>query len=168
MSRRLTWLPHPWLSLFMLLIWLLLVNELSFASLLSAALLGWLIPLATHRFWPDPPHLRHPYVLLRFVLRVLGDIVQANFEVARLILGRSGNLQPAFIEYPLELRQDFTISLLASTISLTPGTVSADIDQKRHLLLIHAFNVADEQALIDTIKTRYERPLQEVFECSTT
>ncbi|TVP88991.1 MAG: Na+/H+ antiporter subunit E [Pseudomonadaceae bacterium] len=167
MTRRIRGLPRPWLSLFMLLIWLLLVNDLSFASVLTGALLGWLIPLVTYRFWPDPPQLRHPVVLLRFVLRVLGDIVQANFQMARLILGRSADLQPAFIEYPLDLRHDFTISLLASTISLTPGTVSADIDRKRHLLLIHAFNVVDEQALIDTIKTRYERPLQEVFECST-
>ena len=167
MKLRLRGLPHPWLSLFMLLIWLLLVNDLSFASLLGGVLLGWLIPLATHRFWPDPPRLSHPLTLLRFALRVLGDIVQANFQMARLILGRSADLQPAFIEYPLDVRHDFTIGLLASTISLTPGTVSADIDRERHLLLIHAFNVVDEQALIETIKTRYERPLQEVFECST-
>lgn len=165
--KRIPGFPHVWLSIAIFLIWLLLINDLSFLSVSGAVLLGWLIPLATNRFWPEPPHVRRPLVFLRFILRVLYDIVQANFEVARLILGHSNKLHPAFIEYPLELEQDFTISMLASTISLTPGTVSADIDRSRQLLLIHAFNVVDEQAMIDTIKTRYERPLKEVFECST-
>lgn len=168
MSAPGKWLPHPWLSLLLLGVWQLLVNDLSVGSLLMGAILGWVIPLLTHAFWPDPPRLHRPWVLIRFVLRVLGDILFANFEVAKLILGSSRRLQPAFVVYPLELRNEFGIGVLATTISLTPGTVSADVSEDHRNLLIHGLDVPDEQELIDTIKQRYEKPLMEVFECSTT
>lgn len=166
MSRR-SILPHPWLSLVLLLVWLMIMNSFSLGTWLLGLFLAWGIPQLTDVFWPDPPTLHRPLVLLRFALRVFGDIVIANLDVARLVLGPNRNLRPAFVEYPLELTHEFAISLLASTISLTPGTVSSDISQDRQILLIHALDVGDEQDLIETIKQRYERPLMEVFECST-
>jgi multicomponent K+:H+ antiporter subunit E len=56
-------------------------------------------------------------------------------------------------------------TILASIITLTPGTVSVDIDQERHMLLVHALDVTDVPAAIDTIKRRYEAPLKEIFGC---
>jgi multicomponent K+:H+ antiporter subunit E len=50
-------------------------------------------------------------------------------------------------------------------VSLTPGTVSIDIDRATRMLRVHALNVADEAELIATIKRRYEAPLKEVFGC---
>ena len=55
--------------------------------------------------------------------------------------------------------------LLASTITLTPGTVSANLRMDGKTLLIHALDVRDEQTLIRTIRERYEQPLKEIFEC---
>ena len=167
MSRR-SLLPHPWLSLVLLIIWLLIMNSFSAGTWLLGLFLAWGIPQLTKVFWPDPPVLHRPLVLLRFALRVLVDIGIANMDVARLVLGPNRNLGPAFIEYPLELTHDFAISMLASTISLTPGTVSSDISIDRRILLIHALDVDDEHVLIETIKQRYERPLMEVFQCSIT
>lgn len=167
MTTRRTLLPHPWLSLFLVLVWQLIMNDLSAGTLIMGFFLAWGIPLITHVFWPDPPTLHKPLTLLRFTLRVLGDILMANLDVAKLILGPSSKLRPAFVEYPVELTHDFAIHLLASTISLTPGTVSSDISDDRKTLLIHGLDVADEQELIETIKQRYERPLMEVFQCST-
>lgn len=168
MSARRRWLPHPWLSLILLLTWQLLMNATSVGTLLMGAFLGWVIPLITQVFWPNPPTLHKPLVLIGFVLRVLLDILTANLQVARLIIGPTRQLQPAFVEYPLQLTHDFAISLLASTVSLTPGTVSADLSEDRRTMLIHGLNVADADELIRTIKQRYEAPLREVFECSRT
>jgi multicomponent K+:H+ antiporter subunit E len=142
------------------------MNSLSAGTWVLGIVLAWGIPQLTDVFWPNPPKLHQPLVLLRFAVRVLGDIAIANLEVAKLVVGANASLQPGFVEYPLELTDDFAISLLASTISLTPGTVSADISDDRRMLLIHALTVSDEDALIETIKQRYERPLMEVFECS--
>lgn len=159
-------LPHPWLSLSMLIGWQLLMNQVSAGSLVMGAVLAILIPWLTNVFWPNPPTSCRVDRLLLFVCRVLVDIVTANLQVAKLILGPRRELRPAFVEYPLSLQHEFSISVLASTISLTPGTVSADISADRKTLLIHGLDIGDEQELIEHIRRRYEQPLKEVFECS--
>jgi multicomponent K+:H+ antiporter subunit E len=65
---------------------------------------------------------------------------------------------------PLALTSDLAISLLASTICLTPGTVSARLTLDRQYLLVHALDVADADQLAAIIKARYETPLREIFE----
>ena len=161
MSKR---LPHPLLTPALAAIWLLLNNSLAPGQILLGVLLGWLIPLFTLRFWPETVRIRRPWVLLRFLALVLMDIVLANLVVARLILGRPERLRPAFIEVPLELESDLAISLLANTICLTPGTVSAHLSPDRRTLLVHALDAPDPEAVRAAIKTRYEAPLKAVFE----
>ncbi|SEF83298.1 Na+/H+ antiporter subunit E [Nitrosomonas ureae] len=157
-------LPHPILSLTLTGLWLLLVNSITPGQIVLGLLLGWMIPLLTLRFWPEVVTIRKPFTLLRYVGLLLWDIIVANFTVARLILGDLDRLKPIFIQLPLSLTSDLAISLLASSITLTPGTVSAKLSEDRRYLLVHALNEADPDTLIATIKQRYERPLQEIFE----
>lgn len=167
MIRPRRWLPTPLLSILLLVVWLLLVRSLAFGHILLGTLLAVTIPLATSRFWDTQPHVARPWLLLRFVLRVLGDIIIANLEVAWLIVNPWRRLRPHFVEYPLMLEDRFTVTLLANTISLTPGTVSANLRMDGKTLLIHALNVEDEEALIAHIRERYEQPLKEIYACST-
>ena len=160
--RRL--LPHPLTTLALTLVWLLLVNSLASGQIVLGLLLGWAIPLFTLRFWPETLRISRPFTLLRFIIRLLGDIVAANLTVARLILGRPERLRPAFIIVPLALKSDLAISLLANTICLTPGTVSSRLSLDRKHLLVHTLDTADPERLVATIKSRYEAPLQEIFE----
>jgi multicomponent K+:H+ antiporter subunit E len=93
------------------------------------------------------------------------DIVIANLVVAKLILLHPPRSYRArFVRLPLDLRNELAITVLASTISLTPGTVSSDLNLNQRYLLIHCLDVEDEAALIARIKARYETPLKEVFE----
>ena len=160
--RRL--LPHPLTTLALTLVWLLLVNSLASGQIVLGLLLGWAIPLFTLRFWPETLRISRPFTLLRFIIRLLGDIVAANLTVAWLILGRPERLRPAFIIVPLALKSDLAISLLANTICLTPGTVSSRLSLDRKHLLVHTLDTADPERLVATIKSRYEAPLQEIFE----
>lgn len=158
------WLPHPILTPTLALIWVLLANSLAPGSILLGLLLGWLIPLFTLRFWPDPVPVRRPLTLLRFLLVVGYDILVANLAVAWLILRGADHIRPAFVEVPLDLRSELGISLLANTVSLTPGTVSSWLSPDRRILVVQGLDVADPEALVDTIKRRYEAPIREVFE----
>ena len=158
-------LPQPLFSLFLWLVWLLLNNTVAPGHLLLGALLALALPLFTVRFWPNRPRIRRPLKLLGYIALLLWDIVLATLTVARLILGPSARLRPSFLRLPLALRDEFAIVVLANAISLTPGTVSADLSADRRTLLIHALDVDDPAREIIRIKQRYERPLQEIFEC---
>ena len=165
MPARVMLLPHPKLSAFLLVLWLLLNNSAAPGHLLLGALLGMLIPLFTRRFWPERLGLANPGLMLRFTGRILWDIIMANFAVARVVLGPRSAVQPAFVHVPLDIHDDFPVTVLASVVSLTPGTVSAGIDAERRYLLVHALSVDDTEALARDIKTRYEAPIKEIFAC---
>ena len=141
------WLPYPLLSLSLLLLWLLLANQLNVGQLLLGAFLGWGIALLVRGFWIDARPVAHPLKLCRFLL-LFDDAV-----------GRA-------VVVPLELRDELALIMLTSIISLTPGTVSADISDDRRSLLLHCLDVSDPQALVAQVKARYEAPLLEVFPCS--
>jgi multicomponent K+:H+ antiporter subunit E len=139
-------------------------NTVAPGQILLGMLLALILPWLTHRFWPEHTRWRRPLGLIPYVGIVLYDIVVANLIVARIILSRPREVRSRFIHLPLELRGEFAITLLANTITLTPGTVSAGVDRDHHRLLIHCLDVADEALQIAQIKQRYERRLLEIFE----
>jgi multicomponent K+:H+ antiporter subunit E len=153
------------MSAVLFLVWLLLNYSLSAGHVVLGAFLAVLIPLFTRRFFPEPVYLSRLGIGLRFLVTVLWDIVVATFTVTRLSLGPTSKLKPRFVRIPVALEDDFALTALTSTISLTPGTVSVEIAPGRGHLLIHALDVDDEAALVRTIKRRYEAPIKEIFQC---
>ena len=157
-------LPHPALTLTLAVVWVLLAKELSAGSVLLGLLLGWLIPWITRPFWPDRPRLRRPLRIVEYVLVVLWDICIANVQVARVVLTvRDADLRPAFIAIPLELTAPEAITAFAATITLTPGTVSADLADDGRSLLVHCLHAPEPEAVVAEVKDRYERRLKEIF-----
>jgi multicomponent K+:H+ antiporter subunit E len=96
---------------------------------------------------------------------VIWDIIVANFQVAYLILFRRGeSLRSRLVTVPFELRTPEAITALAGTITMTPGTVTADLSGDGRALLVHCLETDDEEATVATIKSRYETRLQRIFE----
>ncbi|MCK9533872.1 MAG: Na+/H+ antiporter subunit E [Pseudomonas sp.] len=165
MSRA-RWFTHPLGSIGLLLVWMLLVDDFtSVGHWLLGSFLGILIPRVTSTWWPRLPRIYSWKHLFVFAQHMLIDIVVANFHVARLALSRIDDLQPLWVQVPYDLDEDLAIYLLASAISLAPGTLAASIDHQRSVLTVHALHCDDEQALIAEIKQRYEQPLREAFKC---
>ncbi len=156
-------LPSLPLSLAVFLLWLLLVSEISAGGLLLATALAIVLPLMASTLQPPRAHFGPMVVALRLAATVAVDIVVSNIEVARRILGPQSALAPAFIWVPLDIKSAHGITALASIITLTPGTVSAQLAEDQRHLLVHCFNLADADEAIATIKARYEAPLMEIF-----
>lgn len=164
MIRR--WLPHPALAAFMVLVWMLLLESAAFGVVLLGIILSVAITRWSTVFWADQVSFFRPGLLLKLVPLVLWDILVANVIVAKLILGPNRRLQPGFLAIPLDVTDPHAVTALASIITLTPGTVSAQLSDDARTLYVHALNVSDPDAEIHHIKQRYEAPLKEIFECS--
>lgn len=163
MLRRI--FPHPWLSAALLVTWFLLVNHLMVGSLVMAAILAIAIPMVISAFWTDTATVRNLPAIIGFGLIVLWDIVKANFIVARLVLFvPNSRMKSAWIAVPLDLTVPEAITVLASTITLTPGTLTAEMSADGRALLVHALHAPDPDAVRDEIKTRYEARLKRIFE----
>lgn len=165
MARMFHWLfPHPLLTILLTIVWVLLQNVISAGMVVFGVILGTIIPRLTAAFWPERPGGFRVSKMIPYMLLVMWDILVANIQVAWIVLTVSnGKLKPAWITVPLDLRKPEAITLLAGTITLTPGTVSADISESGHFLLVHVLHTDDPQAEVDAIKTRYEARLKEIF-----
>jgi multicomponent K+:H+ antiporter subunit E len=160
-------LPAPLLSLALFFTWLMLNGSASAGHLLLGAALAVVLPWCTERWRPDKARLSRIGIALRLGWHVLLDIVKSNLVVARRILGPEQAITPRFVWVPLSLRDPHAIVALAGIVTMTPGTLSADLSDDRRHLLVHAFDVDDdagEAALIADIQQRYEAPLKLIFE----
>lgn len=157
------WWPHPVLSVLLALAWLALQQSLSPAQLLTAVVLAWAVPRLVHRFLGEQLHIRSWRSAWRLLFVVLWDIIVSNVTVARIVLSPGANPQPAWVPIALTVTHPTAITLLASIITMTPGTVSCIVDEQRQLILVHALDCDDPQALAQQIQQRYEQPLREIF-----
>lgn len=140
--------------------WILLVGDLSLGTLIMAVILalgiGWFIP--------PMPRIIRPLALIAYVGLVIWDVVVASLQVARIIVFMPrGQIKSAFIAVPIDLPHAQAITILAGTITLTPGTLTADISSDGSVLLIHALHAPDPAATRDEIKSRYEARLKRIF-----
>lgn len=72
------------------------------------------------------------------------SLAKANFDVAYRVI--TGKINPGIVKIKPDLKEDLSITMLANSITLTPGTLSVDIDEDTNELYIHWINV-DENAL---------------------
>lgn len=157
-------LPRPLLSFVLLGIWLMLNQSLDLAHWLLGMLLAWAVPLWVQPLITHPIRIHHPWVLIRLLGWSFVEIVRSALAVSSIILfRRSGKVHSEFIRIPLDMHDPHGLALLSCLINCTPGTVWVDIVDN-HQLLLHVFDLQDEAWWVNTIKSRYEQPLMEVFE----
>lgn len=161
--RRL--LPAPLLSCFLFALWLVLVQSVAPAHLVLAAVLALAVPALTAGTRPLRPRIRRPWLLFRLAAVVLADVLVSCVRVTRVILGGPERRRHSgFMDVPLDLRDPHGLAVLSAIVNSTPGTVWAELSEDRSMLTLHVLDLDDERAWIETIKTRYEKPLMAIFE----
>lgn len=162
-GRARRWLPAPVASGLLALLWLFLQNSAAPGQVILAVLVGLAVPALLREVLPGEARRIDAWRLARFAPVVLADIVTSNVVAIRQVLGPAGRLRPRFVTVPLSLEDERTITLLANTVSLTPGTVSAEVSEDRRSLVVHCLSTRDPEALVRTIKDRYEKPIGEML-----
>jgi multicomponent K+:H+ antiporter subunit E len=158
--------PMPLHTIMLLVVWLMLNNTMSLGHILLGTVLAVLIPMLCAPLRVPHATIKRPLKAVSYILIVLKDIVVANFEVALLVIGPMRKIKPGFVAVPLDLNDTLAITILTSTVTMTPGTVSCDISKDRDWLYVHVLDMPEnEQEVIDLIKQRYESRVKEIFGC---
>ena len=159
------WLPSPWFSAALALMWLLLEQSLAPGTLLMAGLLAFAIPALTASLRPTPVRIRRPGVVAKLAMHVVGDMLHASLRLAGVLLTRrAARIPAAFVRVPLDVRDPNALAVLSMIVCLTPATAWAELSLDRSVLLLHVLLVDEEAAFVTAFKARYERPLMEIFE----
>jgi len=89
----------------------------------------------------------------------------ATFHVAKEVLSVKSDIQAGIISLPLDVKSNIEITILASLISLTPGTLSIEVSEDKSYLFIHVMNIpnGDADKIKSQLKNGFERRVQRIF-----
>lgn len=157
--------PAPLLSVALFALWLALAGSLAAGQVALALLVAVAAPLLSAPLRPLAVRVRKPLVLARLFVEVLGEALRSNLRVGRRIAaGRGREPRSAFVRISLDLRDANGLAVLAAITTVVPGTVWSELSVDGGELLLHVFDLDDEAAFIEHYKSRYERPVMEIFE----
>lgn len=150
---------HPVLLLWLTAVWVGLWGSLTAANVLGGLLVAAvLLALPSGVRPPVDPAGRdcsaglRPLALLRFATFFGYDLVRASLQVAALALRPRPLLRQAVVAVPVEGASDALLTLLANAISLTPGTLTLDVDRQRAMLYVHVLNVGVEPGAVEQVR----------------
>ncbi|MGD2279434.1 MAG: Na+/H+ antiporter subunit E [Candidatus Omnitrophota bacterium] len=121
-------------------------------------------------FIKRPQLLKHPmrwfYFVFLYIPVFLYECIKANIDVAYRVMHPALPINPGIVKVKTNLKTDTGLTFLANSITLTPGTMSVDIDTDNGVLYVHWINVKDTdvEAATKMIIERFERILLKVFE----
>lgn len=157
------WLPHPFLTLCLVVMWLLLQQSLNPGQILLGLAASLLAVRGYAALQPAPARIRFGWAIVRLMLIVMVDIVRSNIAVGRIVLFHPPQRTAGFIRIPLDIRSPHGLAALAIITTATPGTLWVQHDAAKNILLLHVLDLIDEDHWIRLIKGRYERLLMEIF-----
>ena len=85
---------------------------------------------------------RRWFTFLAYLFPFFWAMAKANIDVAYRVI--TGRINPAIVKINPKLKNDLSLTFLANSITLTPGTLSVDVDQKTNELYVHWINVDPE------------------------
>ena len=157
--------PAPLWSAALLALWLVLARSTSPGHVLLGLGLALVVPPITVSLRPTPVRVRRPLVIARYTLQVGFDVVHESFGVAwGVVMWRRRRPQSRFVVIPLDLSHPVGLAALAMVTTVVPGTVWSELALDHSAVMLHVWDVGDENAFIARYKARYEKPLREIFE----
>jgi len=150
-------------NILLALVWAALTGSFTLANFVLGLLLGW---LALYLVREELGKRRRRYRggrILSLALLFIKELILSGWRVARLVTSPRMDLRPGIFAYPLKLRSDFEITLLANLITLTPGTLSVDVSDDKKALFVHAIDCSDVDKAILDIRDGFERKIEKAF-----
>ena len=102
--------------------------------------------------------------VLSLGLYFLKELIISNFRVIYFILSPRNKFRPAILKLPLSLTSDFSITLLANLITLTPGTITLEISDDNKYLYFHTIDVPEQDLdkAKQKIKNGFEKRIMKI------
>jgi len=148
--------------------WLLLTNILYMQNLIAGAVVSLITTLIFSRYFQvDVRKLTHPkryFWLIVYIIYFIWECIKANFDVAYRVLHPAMPVRPGIVKVKLTLKGALARTILANSITMTPGTITVDIIEDTlyvHCIYLHDTN--PENYTYD-ISGKFERILTKIFE----
>jgi multicomponent Na+:H+ antiporter subunit E len=147
------------------LVWAAITGNFTAPNLALGAGVGAVTALVLRNWLARPLALRRLRRITSLAVLFLWELIVSAVRVASIVVrpNLKASLRPAIIAFPLTVKSDAEITLLANLITLTPGTLSVDVADDRSVLYVHVLDLVSRDQLVAEIAGGFERKVQEVF-----
>ncbi|MFQ5960220.1 MAG: Na+/H+ antiporter subunit E [Candidatus Methylomirabilales bacterium] len=164
MKQRMSWT----LTAMLALLWCFLSGAFNVANFLMGLLVGAVTVSLLRPFVPWNPSLvavsRKIPAFLRYTPRFLYELCKANLQVVYLALHPKMPIRPGIVALETRHRSPLGTTLLANSITLTPGTLTMDVSEDGKTLYIHTLDISDPEEVRERIRRGLEDYTVEVAE----
>lgn len=150
-------------NIFLAVVWAFAWGEFTLFNLLVGLGLGFAVLWLGGDMLGSDDYCRRAWRLVVLVLYFLMQVIQANLRVAYDVITPTHRMRAGIIALPLDVRTDGEITLLATMINLTPGTLVLGMTEDRKTLYVHAMYISDPDQEKRSLKSGFERRLLEVM-----
>jgi multicomponent Na+:H+ antiporter subunit E len=132
------------LAVLLVTIWVLAWGSLTWANVLSGVLVAaaLLVVVPDVRRASHPPTVR-PVPAARLVVRMLRDVAASNLQLAREVLTRGSGTATGVVRVPLAGCSDEMVTIVASLVAMTPGTMPVEVEQGPTVIYVHVLHLDD-------------------------
>lgn len=156
MKERKLWM----LTLVLAVVWCFLSGAITLANFLMGMLMGALTLVLFRPFFPWSPSplrlFRKIPAFLRYLVHFLYELVKANLQVVYLALHPKMPIRPGIIAFATRHQSPLGTTLLANSITLTPGTLTMDVASDGRTLYIHTLDIAHPEEVREGIRRGLE------------
>lgn len=142
------------LNILLALLWVAVSGTFTPEGLLAGFVVGFIVLLLARPVFGPRPYYRQFFLAIGFVFFFIGELVLSSLRVAKDVLAPELKVIPGVVAYPLEVRTDPAITILACLISLTPGTLSLDVSDDKSTLYVHSMYDGND---LDTVRAGLRR-----------
>ncbi|WP_432352567.1 Na+/H+ antiporter subunit E [Sporosarcina sp. A2] len=150
------------LNFFIAITWVLITASFTPPTFIIGYIIGLLLLILTRRFYKNRLYVGRLWACVKLTGIFFKELILSNISVAMLVLKPKLELQPMIFAMPTVLEKDWEITLLASLITLTPGTIVIHVSDDQRTLYVHAIDVDDVEEAINSIKQSFEKAILEV------
>ncbi|KDN57833.1 Na+/H+ antiporter subunit E [Exiguobacterium sp. AB2] len=144
------------------IMWAVLWNSYTGVDFLLGYIVGIFILFVLRRFLHFDFYMRRVFAAFKLIALFIKELILSNIDVVKVLLSPKFNIEPGIIEVPTQLKSDWELTLLASLISLTPGTLVMDFSEDKKSIFLHSIHVPDKEEMIREIHDTFEKAIMEV------
>ncbi|MBN2413715.1 Na+/H+ antiporter subunit E [candidate division KSB1 bacterium] len=152
------------------LVWLALTHIGDIQEVIAGFIISIVVALIAGKFFittkKQKGTVRRIIAAVIYIFKFLWEMIKANFHVAYIVIHPMLPIKPGIVKIRTRLSKDSAITILTNSITLTPGTLTVDLNPDKKEIYVHCIDVisADVEENTRNIGNRFESILTEVFE----
>lgn len=152
--------------LLLLLLWIIFNGKITFEIFITGVVISFFLTIFFNKFFfKEEDNTKNIFkkilMLIEYFVVLIYEIIEANISVFSLILKRDIDIEPCFCYFKTKLKQQKSRILLANSITLTPGTITVELNEKGEYK-VHCLDKSLYDGINDSVFVKMLEKMEEV------